>query len=338
MEPHPQQEFAPDSFYVWRIEAPTTLWSRLGPALFLFGVMAVTLFPVAPYKLKLGVVYTAMGLLALLFALTVLRLVLFILIWIPTGRSVWLLPNLYAEDIPITHILSPLIQETPKTKPVAKRLEASSGAAAAGGSAAPPQTEEEEDGPSLVSRLQVALAVCLVSYGVYCALPEGTGVVSTAVGTSNSILEMLNLHDAGAKRLSDGNGSNTGVAAWGGSGSSDPSDLSNLKPTLAPQAPPMTAAEAAAAAALKGGRVGPAGVKAADAALTAEQLSRLAPIPEDEDAVETEEGAPRSGEAAEGEAEAPAHQGEGAGDASAGGEGAGPGDAEVAETASRAEL
>jgi hypothetical protein len=331
VEPHPQQEFAPDSFYVWRIEAPTTLWSRIGPALFLVGVMAVTLFPVAPYKVKLGVVYTAMGLLALLFALTVLRLVLFVLIWIPTGRSVWLLPNLYAEDIPITHILTPLIQETPKAKPVAKRLEASGTAAAAA-----PQTEEEEDGPSLVSRLQVALAVCLACYGAYLALPEGTGVVSTAVGTSNSILEMLNLHDAGAKRLSEGDGSSSGVAAWGASGSSDPSDLSNLKPTLAPQAPPMTAAEAAAAAALKGGRVGPAGVKSADAALTAEQLSRLAPIPEDE---EDEEGA-RGAEAPKGGEEAPA-QGEGERAGDAGGEGTGPGDAEPepdTETASRAEL
>ena len=330
-----------DSFYVWRIEAPTTLWSRLGPLLFLVGVMAVTLFPVAPYKVKVGVVYTAMGLLALLFALTVLRLVLFVFIWIPTGRSVWLLPNLYAEDIPITHIFTPLIQETPKAKPAAaKKLEA---AAPPGGAAgAPPPTEEEEEGPSLVSRLQVALAVCLASYAAYCALPEGTGVVSTAVGTSNSILEMLNLHDAGAKRLGNGSSSGgSGLTAWGDNQPVNASGLSNLKPTLAPQAPPMTAAEAAAAAALKGGRVGPAGVKPADAALTAEQLSRLAPIPEDED-VEGEEAAAAQGDAAaeavKGEEAAPA-QGEGAGDASGGGDEASPGDAQAeAEAASRAEL
>jgi hypothetical protein len=205
--------------------------------------------------------------------------------WVGTGRYVWLLPNLYADDIPITRILTPLIEETPRGPPASnaassKKPDAASSpsdAAAAAGSQLVP-TQEEAEGPSLASRLQVAFALVLGCYAMYSALPEGTGVVSTAVGTSNSILEMLNLHEAGAKRLSEG-----GVG--GGDGDANSSSLSNLHPTLGlgPQAPPMTAAEAAAAAALKGGKVGPAGVKPVDAGLTAEQLSNLAPIPEDED-------------------------------------------------------
>ena len=286
VEPHPVQEFLPDSFYVWRgVDAPKSLWTTLGPALLVFIVLAVTLFPVAPYKVKLGVVYTAMGMLCLLFIVSVLRVILFALIWVGTGRYVWLLPNLYADDIPITRNLTPLIEETPRGPPAStaassKKPDAassSSDAAAAAGSQLVP-TQEEAEGPSLASRLQVAFALVLACYAMYSALPEGTGVVSTAVGTSNSILEMLNLHEAGAKRLSEG-----GVG--GGDGDANSSSLANLHPTLGlgPQAPPMTAAEAAAAAALKGGKVGPAGVKPVDAGLTAEQLSNLAPIPEEED-------------------------------------------------------
>ena len=127
--------------------------------------------------MKLGVLYSAMGLLSLLFVVSVVRVVLFTLTWVATGRSVWLLPNLYSDDVPVSQILRPVWgEEKPR------------------GDAQP---------PSLARRLAVAVGAAALCFTLYRAAPEGEGVVGNLKGANKSILEMLNLHE-GPKSIGAG--------------------------------------------------------------------------------------------------------------------------------------
>ena len=156
VEQHPVQAFlAEQSFYCWRVEAPRTLLGSVAPYLLLLTVFLITLFPLAPYRVKIGVVYSATGLLMAIFAVSVLRLALFVTLWVATGRSVWLFPNLYSEEIPITHILSPWLEES-RPKP-------------------------GEGPPSLGARLGLGFAVLSTASALYQSVPEGTGVVAGVV-------------------------------------------------------------------------------------------------------------------------------------------------------------
>lgn len=48
-------------------------------------VMSLCLFPLAPYKLRLAVVYFFLGLLGVIFALIAIRIVLFVLVFTIAG-------------------------------------------------------------------------------------------------------------------------------------------------------------------------------------------------------------------------------------------------------------
>ena len=289
VEGHPQQVFVEEGappggpasagaerqrpgFYIWQHAAPRTLGSVLGPALLVLGVFGATLLPVAPYLVKLGVLYTAMALLALLFFLSVLRLAIFIACWIALGRALWLLPNLYSDDVPITAILRPLWGEE-KGKP---------------GDAT----------PGLAKRLSVCAVVLGTAYSLYCAAPDSEGLASNLKGANQSLLEMLNLHEAPKSIAATGN--TTGVMA---ARPAMPSFLTGQPP------PPPTAATAAAAAIARGA-AGPAGVaKDPTEPLDAEKLANLAPIPEEcelEDECEGPSAPAAQEERGAGEAEAPA--------------------------------
>lgn len=53
-------------------------------------VMSLCLFPLAPYKLRLAVVYFFLGLLGVIFALIAIRVVLFIFVFTLTGAALCL--------------------------------------------------------------------------------------------------------------------------------------------------------------------------------------------------------------------------------------------------------
>jgi len=195
VEQHPSQQFMDGAFYCWRREAPRTLLGSVAPVLLVLAVFAVTLFPLAPYSVKISVVYTATGLLMLIFALSVVRLVLFVLIWVALGRNVWLFPNLYSEEIPITQILKPLIAESLPKK--------------------------GEEPPSLGARLAFGLAFAATAVAVYHTVPEGTGVVSGMGAVNKGVLEMLNLHN-GPKSIGDGNASDSSLSFPSSSGPQAP--------------------------------------------------------------------------------------------------------------------
>ena len=53
-----------ESFYSWRYDRPTSPWMFLGSILMLVVVFALCCFQLAPYKVKLGVVYGSASLLS----------------------------------------------------------------------------------------------------------------------------------------------------------------------------------------------------------------------------------------------------------------------------------
>ena len=280
MEQHPSQQFVEGAFYAWRVDAPRTLLGKVAPLLLVAAVLAATLFPLAPHGVKICVVYAATGLLSLIFALSVVRLVLFVSLWVALGRNVWLFPNLYSEEIPITHILSPVIAES-----LPKKGEAP---------------------PSLGARLAFGGALAFAAVAAYRVVPEGTGVVSGMGAVNKGVLEMLNLHN-GPKSISDGEANATSAAPF-------------TNPTGSGHSVPISAAQAAAAAAIKAGRAGPAGVPVKpEERLTEEVIANLAPVPEEEEIEGLGRGLDQEGDApAAGEGqEQPAAGGEGQGVAAA---------------------
>lgn len=86
------------SFYAWRYERPTSVWTYLGSVMLPLVVILACLFPLAPWWLRMAFVYLLMALLAALLALLSVRYVLFGAVWMLTGSSLWLFPNLMSDE------------------------------------------------------------------------------------------------------------------------------------------------------------------------------------------------------------------------------------------------
>ena len=79
----------PASPYLW-------LWSAMIAVL----VLAACLFPLAPYQVKIVVVYLSMGILMTLMGAILLRGAIAGVTWMAVGRSFWVLPNVLSEVQP----------------------------------------------------------------------------------------------------------------------------------------------------------------------------------------------------------------------------------------------
>jgi translocation protein SEC62 len=104
------QRFDAAAFYAWTYERPASPWALAWAALAAAGVLAVCLFPMAPNWAKIGVVYVSSTLLTLILGALLLRALVAAASWIGAGRTVWLLPNLLSEEVPVSQLLRPLAQ------------------------------------------------------------------------------------------------------------------------------------------------------------------------------------------------------------------------------------
>lgn len=75
-----------EAFYCWVEDRPMPPWQIALSIIFAVVVMALCLFPLAPYKLRLAVVYCFLGLLGGIFALILFRFVLFMLVFTVSGQ------------------------------------------------------------------------------------------------------------------------------------------------------------------------------------------------------------------------------------------------------------
>ncbi|KAK8198567.1 Translocation protein S62 [Zalaria obscura] len=95
-----QQEAKDEYHYVWLYEG--SQWKMKLYALgALLVILAVILFPLWPYTLRVGVWYLSMaclGLLGLFFAMAIFRLILFVITMFVAPPGLWLYPNLF-EDV-----------------------------------------------------------------------------------------------------------------------------------------------------------------------------------------------------------------------------------------------
>jgi translocation protein SEC62 len=94
------QETDPMMHYVWLYEGPQ--WKQKAMAVgVVAAIFAVVLFPLWPIMLRQGVWYLSvgiMGLFGLFFAMSIFRLILFIVTWFAVPPGLWLFPNLF-EDV-----------------------------------------------------------------------------------------------------------------------------------------------------------------------------------------------------------------------------------------------
>lgn len=98
-----KQFFEEQAYYIWQWTSPT---QRIKQVLISVGlvvaILTVVLFPLWPMKMRLGVWYLSMGglgLLGSLFALAIIRLILYLLSLVTpfTRPGIWLFPNLFAD-------------------------------------------------------------------------------------------------------------------------------------------------------------------------------------------------------------------------------------------------
>lgn len=104
-----QQEIRPDLHYVFLADTPS--WkTQLYAVGALIAVFAIILFPLWPLKMRVGVWYLSMGMLgliALFFAMALVRLILFMATVFTVPPGLWLYPNLF-EDVGFFDSFRPL--------------------------------------------------------------------------------------------------------------------------------------------------------------------------------------------------------------------------------------
>ncbi|KAL2918840.1 Translocation protein S62 [Polyrhizophydium stewartii] len=95
----PDTPFSPDQYYIWVYEGSQWRGTLIGVGVLLL-TFAGVMFPLWPQFLRQGVYYLSlvlMGLLGLLMAIAVLRIIIWFALVLVLGRGGWLFPNLWAD-------------------------------------------------------------------------------------------------------------------------------------------------------------------------------------------------------------------------------------------------
>ncbi|PKA59948.1 hypothetical protein AXF42_Ash016006 [Apostasia shenzhenica] len=99
LEIHNEQVFSKDvAFFAWTFMKRRALWQTILSFLWPLVALAMCLFPVYPYQVKIVVLYSCAG--ALLFIVTILliRAAIFGALFIILGKRIWFFPNINAEE------------------------------------------------------------------------------------------------------------------------------------------------------------------------------------------------------------------------------------------------
>lgn len=174
-----QLKWSEDGFYYYTYELPTSPWLFVGAVASAVAVLLICLFPLAPYQIKIAVVYISATLLILLFGAIFVRAVVAGITWSCAGRCVWLLPNMLSDTVGLDEAFWPLIE-----------------------------IEEVDESwiwysSHLQWRLAFAATVATVIYGLLQVGPGKGDLTSGARATHDQVLEWLNLQEAQYKQLGE---------------------------------------------------------------------------------------------------------------------------------------
>ncbi|VDB88776.1 unnamed protein product [Peniophora sp. CBMAI 1063] len=96
---NPMQMFAADEYYAWFYDGPQ--WTTyVGGAIMVGVILAGVMFPLWPPVMRQGVgwlSYVVLGLIGLLFAIAIVRLIFYIITVIVVSPGIWIFPNLFAD-------------------------------------------------------------------------------------------------------------------------------------------------------------------------------------------------------------------------------------------------
>jgi len=118
-----QQAFLPTDYYVWLMEG-SPLMTYLGAAAMVAVIFAGVLYPLWPLSMRIGAYWLSMGMLGLLglfFAMTIVRLILYVITWLVLPPGLWIFPQLFA-DVGFFESFVPLYEwDYPKKKKGGKK-------------------------------------------------------------------------------------------------------------------------------------------------------------------------------------------------------------------------
>lgn len=108
LEKAKDQSFKKDGFYVWTYHEPMS-WGFLimSWAVAAF-VLLACLFPLAPIWVKKIILYACMAFLSFFTVVIIIRIIVFVAVWLVSGRQFWILPNIASDEIPINEVFSPM--------------------------------------------------------------------------------------------------------------------------------------------------------------------------------------------------------------------------------------
>lgn len=118
------QSWEETAFYSWRFDRPTSIWYYVATAAVPILVILGCLFPLAPWWMRMAFIYFLMGLLTLILSIISFRYLMFSTIWVLTGQSFWLFPNLLSDDVGVIEAFIPMLSFTTRGKDKPSQLAA----------------------------------------------------------------------------------------------------------------------------------------------------------------------------------------------------------------------
>ncbi len=106
LQPLRSKEFEENGYYTWNYEGDKT-YSHMMTGLMIAAFLFCTCFPIWPNFLKVWLWYLSVTILIFTFTLCIVRLLLFIGLWV-CGYEFWLLPNLFDENLGVAESFVPL--------------------------------------------------------------------------------------------------------------------------------------------------------------------------------------------------------------------------------------
>mmetsp|Transcript_28438 Transcript_28438/g.62577 ORF Transcript_28438/g.62577 Transcript_28438/m.62577 type:complete len:308 (+) Transcript_28438:149-1072(+) len=103
------QSWDENCFFAWKYDRPTSIWYYAGAVALPIIVILACLFPLAPWWMRMAFVYTLMALLMVLLGLIGTRYLLFGAVWIISGYSFWLFPNMMSDEVSVLDAFKPII-------------------------------------------------------------------------------------------------------------------------------------------------------------------------------------------------------------------------------------